>query len=196
MLRYVLLKAPVLAFTVTSARLNPGASSPSPPPTSDSGRQTAATPPPPLPSQCGAPAGLSGAHEIKGSLHVRTDWRFRMMTLCAHTSLPSFGPAAPPGGDRFREVEGRSKVAQHIRWTQPCRLGPPHAPMQTQDQADGSPQLVMLSPPASTGSALLSQALGFHPGARRKAPPSRYVWWRSAPSLFLMGGPVPYQGAR
>lgn len=148
----------MLAPPVTSARLRPGASSPAPPPTSDcQGDRQLPLPRHPFPPSPGPQPGCQGSMRQKeGTLQERTEWRFRMMILCAHTSLPPPGPAAPAGGDRFREVEGKSKVAQHIRCTQPCRLGPPPAPLPTQDQADGPPQLVLLYPLVATGSASLS----------------------------------------
>lgn len=117
MLRYVLLKVPMPASMVTSARLHPGAPSPSPspspPPTSgcQAVRQLHTTATPSLPEQ-GPGQAVRGPCDKenpadKDRLETQDD-----DPVCSHTPP---GPAAPPGGARFREVEGKSKVAQRIR---------------------------------------------------------------------------------
>ena len=88
-LRYVLLKAPVLASAGTSARPSPGASSPSPPPplTARGGRRL-----PPhchlLPSQSGAPS--PAVPQVKADWGIENDH-----SVCSHIPNPTWSCSYP-----------------------------------------------------------------------------------------------------
>lgn len=197
MLRYVLLKAPVPASTGSSARPNPEASCPSPPPPltarkADSCHPTSNLFPCRVVPQ---PQPLSGVGEIKENPAGEVRSEFRMIILCIHTILTPSGPAAPPGRDWSERGGASPKLHSTLDAPSPVVLTFSMYLCKSKIGLIFLPKLDMLHAPVTTGNALFSAGCWFQSGRQEESPRIQIflVEKQRPPPFFLVGGAVPYQ---